>query len=428
MTQLDTLLKSGIQALKAGNKPEARRIFLHILEQDDRHEMAWLWLSGCVTNPEEQLVCLENVLQINPENRHALQGLAKLRQQMDWAHLVEASPQEAASSQIVSRERPALSPAAALLYPERRTQSYEWKDPTNLPQTASKVGFMGDSQYDDVWVQAKNLCPFCATAVTVNDHLCPRCQQPITIKQYRYENPSANLHIFWVLLLGIANINLVQLLFDLIVWQDLLGLIINGLFILTFMTLAIGTYFRRFWAFLGSQITLLFVLVTTGARWLFPLQITSERFPDLQENVAAFVVQMGSGTANVLIGFELIAVIFALLYAIFLVAPDFDRIDHRRVAAASRKAIEAGDFHMTAKRAAAQHMWATAVLNWQRAAAREPDRHQYLRHLTDAYLRLGFYQRAADVLQFMIERTTHPEKLATLQQQKQAILAQLNEP
>ena len=60
MTTSD-LLKQGIAALKAGRKAEARTLLMQVVEQDERNEMAWLWLSGAVDTDEDRRVCLENV-------------------------------------------------------------------------------------------------------------------------------------------------------------------------------------------------------------------------------------------------------------------------------------------------------------------------------------------------------------------------------
>jgi tetratricopeptide (TPR) repeat protein len=75
------LLKQGIAAAKAGRKEEARQALLHVIELDERNERAWLWLSGVTDSIEDQRVCLENVLTINPDNPYARQGLRHLDSQ-----------------------------------------------------------------------------------------------------------------------------------------------------------------------------------------------------------------------------------------------------------------------------------------------------------------------------------------------------------
>jgi hypothetical protein len=74
----DELLKEGIAALKTGRKAEARSLLMRVTEQDERNEMAWLWLSGAVDTDGDRRICLENVLAINPNNEAGRRGLASL--------------------------------------------------------------------------------------------------------------------------------------------------------------------------------------------------------------------------------------------------------------------------------------------------------------------------------------------------------------
>lgn len=78
-----TLLYQGALALCEGRHDDARGLLMQVLEQDDRNEMAWLWLSGAMTDPTDQQIALENVLELNPNNIAAKQGLILLREQSD---------------------------------------------------------------------------------------------------------------------------------------------------------------------------------------------------------------------------------------------------------------------------------------------------------------------------------------------------------
>jgi len=80
-TQVAELLQRGIAAARAGQKREAHQALLKVIELEERNEQAWLWLSGVVDSREEQRICLENVLAINPDNAHAQAGLHWLDQQ-----------------------------------------------------------------------------------------------------------------------------------------------------------------------------------------------------------------------------------------------------------------------------------------------------------------------------------------------------------
>ncbi|NOR83712.1 MAG: hypothetical protein GQ526_09490 [Ardenticatenales bacterium] len=86
-SKVSTLLRQGIDAARRGERAEARKVLLHILELDDRNKTAWLWLSGVMVDIDDQILCLENVLTIDPENATAVEGLTKLR---SWRATQEA--------------------------------------------------------------------------------------------------------------------------------------------------------------------------------------------------------------------------------------------------------------------------------------------------------------------------------------------------
>jgi Tfp pilus assembly protein PilF len=64
-------LSHGIRAAQAGNRAEARTALFKVTENDPQNEAAWLWLASISEYPEELLVFLNNVLEINPENERA---------------------------------------------------------------------------------------------------------------------------------------------------------------------------------------------------------------------------------------------------------------------------------------------------------------------------------------------------------------------
>ena len=99
------LLNKAIIAAKAGRKTEARQLLEAVLDADERNERAWLWLSGVVDSDEERVICLENVLSINPDNQAARRGLAMLR-----------AARAAASAPII-RPLPSPDPAEAAASP-----------------------------------------------------------------------------------------------------------------------------------------------------------------------------------------------------------------------------------------------------------------------------------------------------------------------
>jgi ribosomal protein L40E len=79
--EIETRLARGIEAAQAGEDKRAREILTHIIELDQYNEQAWMWLSSVVDTPADKMVCLENVLFINPKNTQASAGLERLRRQ-----------------------------------------------------------------------------------------------------------------------------------------------------------------------------------------------------------------------------------------------------------------------------------------------------------------------------------------------------------
>jgi membrane protease YdiL (CAAX protease family)/tetratricopeptide (TPR) repeat protein len=79
--ELEKLLQEGIDAARSGYDQRARDLLLQVLEQDPGSVRAWLWLSGVVDTPGEKELCLEQVINIEPDHVAARRGLLFLREQ-----------------------------------------------------------------------------------------------------------------------------------------------------------------------------------------------------------------------------------------------------------------------------------------------------------------------------------------------------------
>jgi hypothetical protein len=77
-TDVNQLLAMGMASARAGQRAEAYNLLLDVVELDQHNEQAWLWLSAVTDNLEDQRICLENVLTINPDNSVARERLAVL--------------------------------------------------------------------------------------------------------------------------------------------------------------------------------------------------------------------------------------------------------------------------------------------------------------------------------------------------------------
>ncbi len=69
-------LREGIKAAQSGNRINARVALFRAAELDPKSESAWLWLASISEYPEELLVFLNNVLDINPLNARATEWMA----------------------------------------------------------------------------------------------------------------------------------------------------------------------------------------------------------------------------------------------------------------------------------------------------------------------------------------------------------------
>lgn len=69
-------LRNGIRAAQAGDRSRARTELLTAADLDPSSESAWLWLASISEYPEELLVFLNNVLDINPQNARAIEWMA----------------------------------------------------------------------------------------------------------------------------------------------------------------------------------------------------------------------------------------------------------------------------------------------------------------------------------------------------------------
>jgi formylglycine-generating enzyme required for sulfatase activity len=122
---INDLLKQGIAALKAGYKTEARSLLMQVVQQDERNESAWLWLSGAVDTDEERRICLENVLAINPNNRAAERGLQSLItkeevRSLDTVSQVVSSPGLAAPWEPTTQRPAAVTTPDVTLHQRRK--------------------------------------------------------------------------------------------------------------------------------------------------------------------------------------------------------------------------------------------------------------------------------------------------------------------
>jgi hypothetical protein len=407
-TELDKLLQRGITAVQMSHAATARECFLAIIAADEQHEAAWFWLSQVVDDVEEQRICLENVLALNPHHPKAEQLLDQLEE-------------TAASPQPLVGHRPALSPAGAVLYPERQVEIDDLPPP--VKHEAPRIGYSSDSQFEDVWSREADICAFCAQEVTPEQEKCPGCNQSLLVRQYRYETPQSSLHMYWVLVLGLGQIFLIQSFYDIVIQMDLLRAILSVSLMLICFVLAAAIYYRQLWGHLLTMGVMVGIIFFHLIAFFVPFSLAGIPLQGIDPAISSFVGNLFSGFGNFLRIMQMMAAVLALAYAVLLASPDFERVALRRLAGISKQAKFAGDYHMLAQQFAQAGMWGTAVLHWQYAVSRAPTQATYMLHLGRAYRQLGFSERSRDMLQTALQHSRKPEQQAAIRQ----TLRELNE-
>ncbi len=98
---VDELLRQGIEAAHAGDRPMARTLLEQVVARDESNERAWFWLAAVAETVEEKRACLEKVIAINPLNDRA----QRLLEQLEGRATPAASPPLAAAEQAEAEPR-----------------------------------------------------------------------------------------------------------------------------------------------------------------------------------------------------------------------------------------------------------------------------------------------------------------------------------
>jgi tetratricopeptide (TPR) repeat protein len=78
-SRIDRLLDA-IDLIKEDKRQEAYDILRSLIAEDGNFEHAWLWMAVVVKSLDQAIVCLDNVLRVNPNNTSAAGALYRLRE------------------------------------------------------------------------------------------------------------------------------------------------------------------------------------------------------------------------------------------------------------------------------------------------------------------------------------------------------------
>lgn len=408
---IDRLLVDGITAAKKGENDRAHELLLTVIEVDKENEQAWLWLSGVVDSDEDRQICLENVLLINPDSAAAKRGLERLGFTEGPArNLTAAEPQPDKNDQAILN--------STVLKTDHSTETRQQHDQISY---IPFVSFRSESAFDDVWERNSDICEYCAAEISDGDRRCPKCGHKLFSSHYRYPQASSDLTIFWVLLLGVAQLSLILIMLNLLLSKSLLATVWHGLMLIVLIILVVGVFFRQFWAYIASLAFLIFAVATNildlvigpTVNDVVGRAIESGFFQSLSDRTYIYIL---GPLEDLLVPLQSLAVILALFFGIFRVGPDFERVKVRQIARVDRGLDDATQLYAAGYEYTRQKKWANAILQFQKAVALAPTQFYYQRALGQAYAQLGYYQRSLDVLESAHRMTVNPDLKLELEQ------------
>jgi len=181
-----TRLQIGIAEAKAGRKRTARRYLLEVTRQEPHNELAWLWVGGVAETPQDAVSNLNRVLEINPTNEHARQGLKTMLLEAGIAEARAGNRPEARRylhevTQHDARNELAWhwlaevadTPGEAMTYLERALDV----NPQN--ELALETFFWYRLRLDPTGTSWQ--CPFCRSKGRPLDDACPVCGAILTL-------------------------------------------------------------------------------------------------------------------------------------------------------------------------------------------------------------------------------------------------------
>jgi tetratricopeptide (TPR) repeat protein len=216
------LLQQGIAAARAGHREQARGLLMQLVEADERNEQGWLWLAGVVDDPDDMRTCLQNVLDLNPANQQARQGLAWIESRYGShappSELPAASPAQPAAFEIAA---PAARHAPPKNFADnRRTYAGPVTKLAAAPAASSaraaapETARLATPVEPIVAPAPEHPCPYCGAPTMLKQQSCTQCRGDLMIRAAPPDKrslPLAVLGFLWgiggvlVLLVGMLS-------------------------------------------------------------------------------------------------------------------------------------------------------------------------------------------------------------------------------
>jgi len=124
---MEDQLKQGAAAFKTGDIETAKKLFIGAVRQYPDDERAWGWLGHVSSTDRERIICLKQMIRINPNNEKARNNLVKLEGQVASIN----SP----SSQAISAITPSPIQPVRTLPVAQAVTSLELRQPAPISST-----------------------------------------------------------------------------------------------------------------------------------------------------------------------------------------------------------------------------------------------------------------------------------------------------
>jgi tetratricopeptide (TPR) repeat protein len=410
------LLQQGIAAARAGKREEARALLMQLVEGDERNEQAWLWLAGVVDAPEDIRTCLQNVLDLNPANQQAQQGLAWVEQRYGPAEpppapvvIATMSPPER-EVQATPAPPPAPEQQRSFIGPTTKLTNAD-AAPAVVAATASAA-----SSVPIIAAPPEYPCPYCGAPTVLKQQACTQCRGDLMLRADPSSKRSLALTVLGFLwgIGGVLCLLVTVLLFFLFLWLRqsvqarsaagsadalLLGVAITLVTGLFYLILARGLLARRLWAYVTNIVLIVLSFFSTLSGVAVGTMMIGALLSSLGRTRNAEAV---AGTAS-LIGVAVLGIAFVLLPIIltFLSYRDFIGPKVR-----FQPIIEPADHLLHYNNGIAyknRGMWYMATQEWDVAVSKKPHEPNYLHALGLAYAQLKQFEKARAMLDRAIQ-------------------------
>ena len=369
--ELNRILKSGIDAVKRGQKQKGRELLLKVVAAVERSEDGWFWLSMAVDDPKDKTTALENVLTINPANMTAQANLKWLKQ---------AAPAETADSRTST------------------DKAGSGRDQKSATPFAPQSPVENISAIDDPYQ-----CIFCGAPAKKEDRRCPECKRNLITKRARSKSLSYALR---------TAIFAVGIQFGVAVIEGLVDGTIasegrNGFIRYVFSTLKLFQFFGDYLSWPAQWVpillaaaslrVLIFMLVIAG----LTARMSLAYYGSIAVMAADIAWSLFRWIRNFLGPFAAVLYIIADIAAlalIFAADRDFEVNDERILSVPDRRIKGGVELNRRGHNYSREGKWALAVAHWRAAIAALPNRPEFYKDLAIGYAQIKYYDRALGAL------------------------------